>query len=213
MKLEIQDYRELSEENQTHLFNNYVLKLSKYKEAYTNINEIKNAMINDKDFYIYAVINVSNDDFLGHIQFKHLTETNTIIVDYICLNNSIYTKNIYGLINNILIQRFDYNQLVSEITFFDTKRNKALEKVFKKYGFIISNFKYIQPPTESIFPVFGKLLILKQKETYNFNSTIKDIYINHYVYWYKHRLFYSVYIRMLYQLQKYFLKKGQINYE
>lgn len=62
MKLEIQDYRELSEENQTHLFNNYVLKLSKYKEAYTNINEIKNAMINDKDFYIYAVINVSNDD-------------------------------------------------------------------------------------------------------------------------------------------------------
>lgn len=206
MKLEIQDYRELSEENQTNLFNNYVLKLSKYKEAYTNINEIKNAIKYDDDFYIYAITNVSNNGFLGHIQFKHLIETNTIIVDYICLNNSIYTKNIYEIINNILIQRFDYNQLVSEITFFDTKRNKALEKVFKKYGFIISNFKYIQPPTESVFPVFGKLLILKQKENHNFNSIIKDIYINHYAYWYKQRLFYNVYIRIIYKIQEYFLK-------
>lgn len=129
------------------------------------------------------------------------------------MNTSINTSNIYELLNHTLIKHFNYNQLVSEITFFDKNRNKALEKIFKRYGFVISEFKYIQPPTESIFPVFGKLLILKQKETYNFNSIIKDIYINHYVYWYKHRLFYSVYIRMLYQLQKYFFKKGQINYE
>lgn len=206
MKLEIKEYRKLSLLQQEIVLNNYKIKLSQFKEAYTEIDEIKNAIINDKDFYIYVIINILENKILGHIQFKHLKETNTLIVDYICLNNSIYTKDIYELINNILIQHFDYNQLVSEITFFDAKRNKALEKVFKKYGFIISNFKYIQPPTESIFPVLGKLLILKQKENYNFNSIIKDIYINHYAYWYKQRLLYNVYIKILYKIQEYFLK-------
>ena len=210
MKLEIKEYRKLSLLQQEIVLNNYKIKLSQFKEAYTEIDEIKNAIINDKDFYIYVIINILENKILGHIQFKHLKETNTLIVDYIYLNTSINTNNIYKLLNKTLIKNFNYHQLISEITFFDKKRNKALEKVFKKYGFIISEFKYIQPPTESIFPVFGKLLILKQKETYNFNSIIKDIYINHYVYWYKHRLFYNVYIRILYQLQKSFLKKNKL---
>lgn len=130
MKLEIKEYRKLSLLQQEIVLNNYKIKLSQFKEAYTEIDEIKNAIINDKDFYI-AIINILENKILGHIQFKHLKETNTLIVDYICLNNSIYTKDIYELINNILIQHFDYNQLVSEITFFDAKRNKAFRKVLK----------------------------------------------------------------------------------
>lgn len=207
VSIKIKDYRELLEEQQINLFNNYVLKLSKYKEAYTDINEIKKAIKYDNDFYIYAIINVSNNDFLGHIQFKYLKETNIIIIDYVCLNSSSSKRYIYEEINKTLIDKFNYSQLLSEVTFFDNKRNIAITKVFKKYGLTDLGFKYIQPPTEKILPVFGKLLILEKEKNYNLNLIIKDIYLNHYGYWYKNRFLYHHYLSFLYKIQKSFLKK------
>ncbi len=44
MKLEIKEYRKLSLLQQEIVLNNYKIKLSQFKEAYTEIDEIKNAI-------------------------------------------------------------------------------------------------------------------------------------------------------------------------
>ena len=64
MKLEIKEYRKLSLLQQEIVLNNYKIKLSQFKEAYTKIDEIKNAIgifvFFIFYFYFYFYFNILN---------------------------------------------------------------------------------------------------------------------------------------------------------
>ena len=204
----IVDFRELPKDIQLKTLANYELRLSKYTEIYTLTEEIKSAIYNDKNFYLYVVL--FNNNPVGHIQFKYFESSRMIFIDYVYLlkDYSFLRDNFYSLLERNVIKKFDIANLVTEVTFFNKRRNKALELLLSKQGFYSLDFNYIQPPTESIFFTKGKLLIkpIKWYNEYDINLIIKDIYFNHYGFWYRKKRLYKYTLEIIYFIQKYYLK-------
>ena len=207
IKGQIVDFRELTKELKEETLNNYKNRLSKYDEIYTLTDEIKEAIENDKDFYILVFL--INNKPVAHIQFKYFKSSKMIFIDYVYTlkNNISYTNNLYYFVEEKISKIFDVSIIVTEISFANKRRNKALEKLLSLQDFKALEFKYIQPPTESFLPSTGALLIKEYSKNYSVDLIVKDIYFNHYAYWYKDSRFYKVKIFCLYFLQKMLIKK------
>lgn len=205
---QIVDFRELPQELQEETLLNYKNRLSKYNEIYTLTDEIKEAINHDENFYILVFL--INNKPIAHIQFKYFKSSKMIFIDYIyTLKNDIsYANSLYSLIEDKVSKMFDVAIVVTEVSFANKRRNKALELLLSKQGFCSLDFNYIQPPTESIFFTKGKLLIkpIKWYDGYDINLIIKDIYFNHYGYWYRKKRLYKHTLGIIYFIQKYYLK-------
>ena len=122
----IVDFRELPKDIQSKTLANYELRLSKYTEIYTLTEEIKSAIHNDKNFYLYVVL--FNNNPVGHIQFKYFESSRMIFIDYVYLlkDYSFLRDNFYSLLERNVIKKFDIANLVTEVTFFNKRWNKQV---------------------------------------------------------------------------------------
>ncbi|MFA7084867.1 MAG: hypothetical protein WC141_10075 [Arcobacteraceae bacterium] len=209
---EFVDFRQLSDKNKHMALEIYKERLSDRLEAYTDPDEILEATKDQENFYIWVLM--LNGVPVGHLQFLYLSFSRVIFVEYSCISRNApkETTNImYPLFFSKLDEMFSDFYVLIELTFFDKKRNQALERLFKKERFSDLGFAYIQPPSETIFPVKGKLIMkdIKLHSGYDINIIIKDIYFNHYGYWYRKKRVYKYILRCLYFIQKCFL----INYK
>jgi hypothetical protein len=99
--------------------------------------------------------------------------------------------------------------ILTEAVFHNKNKNNALFKLFQRRGFKSLNFTYIQPPTETLFPIIGNLLVKSYSRELNIDTIVKDIYFNHYASWYKGKFYYIYLIKCLYAIQKLCIKRQQ----
>lgn len=202
MVINIKFYDELNSLEKINLFYLYQSKLSMFNECYTDIGEIIFNLHNDENFYVIGCFDDSN--ILGYLQFKYFPVNNFIFIDYICLKtNLVNSKLVYKNIEETIYNKFKCNFICTEFTFSNKKRITSLSKLYNKYNFIDSNINYIQPPTIGFIPTIGKIYVKKYNDlNIKWDDIIKDIYFNHYGYWYQYKKYYNILLKIIWKFQK-----------
>ena len=208
---QVVDFRDLTPENKKEVMFYYKERLSSYSDLYTDIGEILLTLKTDSNFYICVLL--INKKPVGHIQFKYFVETKNIFIDYICMSKENYSNNhtdlLITLLSSTIEKKLEINHILTEVVFHNKNKNNALFKLFQRRGFKSLNFTYIQPPTETLFPTIGNLLVKSYSRELNIGTIVKDIYFNHYASWYKGKFYYIYLIKCLYAIQKLCIKRQQ----
>ena len=208
---QVVDFRDLTPENKKEVMFYYKERLSSYSDLYTDIGEILLALKTDSNFYICVLL--INKKPVGHIQFKYFIETKSIFIDYICMSKENYSNNhtdlLITLLSSTIEKKLEINHILTEAVFHNKNKNNALFKLFQRRGFKSLNFTYIQPPTETLFPIIGNLLVKSYSRELNIDTIVKDIYFKHYASWYKRKFYYIYLIKCLYAIQKLCIKRQQ----
>lgn len=144
-----------------------------------------------------------NEEVIGYIESAYLSQTKTIILDYITLKSEFNINGIFYPLFSLFQQYFsdnliDYDYIVTEVSIRSIEENVDKEsyyarKLLQAEDFRIIDIPYPQPQLglnnyESNFDLrlmikaLNRIISIKS-ETYK--AIVNDIYYNHYLDWYK----------------------------
>lgn len=171
----------------------------------TNTNEISNYLDNpvspleDRSMYFFALL--FNDNIIGFAEFAYLRKVQTIVIDYMAMDeqykkNSIFYPFLHLLLNYISSDKIDVVYIVTEISVrnhgIDTDQESAFfKKMLSTEDFYVIDAPYYQPclgnNIESNFKC--ELLIkmpapAKHITAKTYRDIIYELYFSHYYTWY-----------------------------
>lgn len=144
-----------------------------------------------------------NDDIIGYIESAYLSQTKTIVLDYITLKNEFNINGIFYPLFSLFQQYFsenliDYDYIVTEVSVRSIEENVDKESYYSRKLLQAEDFRIIDIPYPQ--PLLGlnnfesnfdlRLMIKSLNSIVNlkadtFKAIVKDIYYNHYLDWYK----------------------------
>ncbi len=174
-------------------------------ETKTNTNEITYFLDlkekRSREMFFFGLY--YNDEIIGYIESAYLSQTKTIILDYITLKNEFNINGIFYPLFSLFQQYFsenliDYDYIVTEVSIRSIEENVDKEsyysrKLLQAEDFRIIDVPYPQPQLglnnfESNFNLrlmIKSLNSITNLKTDTFKAIVKDIYFNHYLDWYK----------------------------
>lgn len=144
-----------------------------------------------------------NEEIIGYIESAYLSQTKTIILDYITLKSEFNINGVFYPLFSLFQQYFsenliDYDYIITEVSIRTIEENVDkesyyLRKMLQAEDFKIIDIPYPQPQLgvnnfESNFDLrlmIKSLNSIASLKTETFKLIVKDIYFNHYLDWYK----------------------------
>ena len=155
----------------------------------------------DREMFFFGLY--YNEEIVGYIESAYLSQTKTIVLDYITLKSEFNINGIFYPLFSLFQQYFsdnliDYDYIVTEVSMRSIEENVDKEsyysrKLLQAEDFRIIDIPYPQPQLglnnfESNFDLrlmIKSLNSITSLKSETFKAIVKDIYFNHYLDWYK----------------------------
>lgn len=144
-----------------------------------------------------------NAKIVGYFQCGYLKQTKTLIIDYVVFKNEYNYNSIFFPLFS-LIQRYfsdnlvDIDYYIMEVSIRTLEENVDKESYYSRKWLTAEDFRLINTPypqpklgSKNLESNFDLRLMIKSSHPINtiksdtFISIVKDVYINHYIDWYK----------------------------